>query len=273
MNESQPLVSEFDRVVDIAGGHGRVETGDADVLRVVLVGFRGVLGAGLCQVIERDAGFRAVVSDGAEDLSMVVAHHGPDVLLVWCDALASVIELRRLVLAHPETGVVVAVPHVKRERDDALLCAGARVVLPISAESDELRAALRLVGRGLVGPPGAALKPSTAGVGLLTAREAEVLELLAARRSALEIAETLHVSVATVNSHRRHIYEKLGVHSRRELALSAALWEAHNQIAPVAQVRASLAYRRRSEPRPRASAVMIAVCRPLRAPRWLDRSA
>src|SRR5207302_9596963 len=57
---------------------------------------------------------------------------------------------------------------------------------------------------------------------VLTAREVEVLELLAQGRSAVDVAAGLHIEVTTVNSHRRHIYEKLGVHDRRELAALAA---------------------------------------------------
>ena len=53
--------------------------------------------------------------------------------------------------------------------------------------------------------------------GLLTAREAEVLELLRTGRSNAEIAAALHVSIETVRTHARHVYRKLGVGTRREL--------------------------------------------------------
>ncbi|WP_180326785.1 helix-turn-helix transcriptional regulator [Raoultibacter phocaeensis] len=48
-------------------------------------------------------------------------------------------------------------------------------------------------------------------------RESEVLTLVAKGRSASRIAEDLSVSLATVNSHVHHIYQKLGIHSRQEL--------------------------------------------------------
>ena len=41
--------------------------------------------------------------------------------------------------------------------------------------------------------------------------------LVAQGRSAARIAESLGVSLATVNSHVHHVYCKLGVHSRQEL--------------------------------------------------------
>ena len=56
------------------------------------------------------------------------------------------------------------------------------------------------------------------GPELLTPREADVLEHLQAGRSNAEIALALSVSVETVRTHRRNIYRKLGVRTRRELA-------------------------------------------------------
>ena len=51
----------------------------------------------------------------------------------------------------------------------------------------------------------------------LTSREADVLSYLANGRSATYTAKELYVSVETVKVHVKHIYEKLGVHSRDEL--------------------------------------------------------
>lgn len=50
----------------------------------------------------------------------------------------------------------------------------------------------------------------------LSAREEEVLRLLAKGRRSKEIADELNVTIGTVNTHVRHIYEKLHVRSRAE---------------------------------------------------------
>ena len=52
----------------------------------------------------------------------------------------------------------------------------------------------------------------------LTARERDVLELIVAGRSNPEIARTLFISESTTKVHVRHIFDKLGVHSRAEAA-------------------------------------------------------
>lgn len=51
----------------------------------------------------------------------------------------------------------------------------------------------------------------------LSRREEEVLLLLAQRKTAQDIASELYISVPTVKSHTQHIYQKLNVHSRKEL--------------------------------------------------------
>ena len=55
----------------------------------------------------------------------------------------------------------------------------------------------------------------------LTAREADVLQLLAARYSNKEIARELIIAPATVKKHTVTLYDKLNVHSRREAVAKA----------------------------------------------------
>ena len=73
-------------------------------------------------------------------------------------------------------------------------------------------------------PPPAQATAQAAMIEPLTRREQQVLELLAQRMTAQEIAQTLVVSSQTVKRHRANVYQKLGVHSRRQaLATAGAL--------------------------------------------------
>jgi len=208
-----------------AGGRAAAER--AMSRRTVFVaGFAGAFGAGLRGVIGSDADLRVIDLGGLSNVHGVMAKQRPDALLLNDCAFSDVLELRRLVVAHPGTGVIVGVMDLYRERDQALLAAGARLVVPLTMDESELRAALRLVAHGLVGPPRVTRAPGVDGLALLTERETQVFELLVRRRTAREIADALHIAIPTVNAHTRRIYDKLGVHSRTELEDRAggSLW-------------------------------------------------
>jgi DNA-binding NarL/FixJ family response regulator len=55
----------------------------------------------------------------------------------------------------------------------------------------------------------------------LSEREREVLQLIAEGQSNKEVADTLAVSPATVETHRAHIFQKLDVHNTAEVVLYA----------------------------------------------------
>lgn len=58
----------------------------------------------------------------------------------------------------------------------------------------------------------------------LTARESEVLRLLAEGRTSARIGEELHLSEATVKTHLHNLYEKLGVSDRAAAVATAMRW-------------------------------------------------
>jgi DNA-binding CsgD family transcriptional regulator len=55
----------------------------------------------------------------------------------------------------------------------------------------------------------------------LTPREIEVLEKIGQGKTSRQIAETLNLSVFTVNNHRKHICKKIGLHSTAQLVAFA----------------------------------------------------
>lgn len=61
--------------------------------------------------------------------------------------------------------------------------------------------------------------------GALTKREREVARELAVGRKNREIAEQLQIALKTVDTHRMHLLEKVGVRNNVELARAALRWE------------------------------------------------
>jgi two-component system response regulator NreC len=108
------------------------------------------------------------------------------------------------------------------------LTSGANGYVLKSADPQQLLDAVRQVadGQGYVQPSlGAALarwdeiprRHDRDSLFSLTTREQEVLELLALGHTNAEVAKALGVALRTVEAHRTHLMQKLGLHSRAEL--------------------------------------------------------
>lgn len=130
--------------------------------------------------------------------------------------------------------VLVLLDTIEADLLRALLDLGVEGVLMRNASLTDLQAACERILAGqrvLAGPAlsilaGAGLRvaptaPTAADELGLTIKEREVLAHLAERASNREIAEALHVSEATVKTHLRNIYAKLGVDSRQEAVIAA----------------------------------------------------
>ena len=65
---------------------------------------------------------------------------------------------------------------------------------------------------------------STSPVDRLTDRELEVVQLVGRGLSSREVAESLHLSVKTIESHRAHVKEKLGLRNATELVQFSVQW-------------------------------------------------
>lgn len=151
-----------------------------------------------------------------------------------------------LVAAAEGTGVLWLLEEVELETVVSLLRAGVMGCLPAEATVGELARAIVAVGRGEIALPPSVAAPALAALARptvddrraadeLTAREREVVDLLVQGRTNKDIAQTMFLSVRTVEAHLRSVYEKLGVRSRTE----AVLWaiehrrgEGHDQSVP-----------------------------------------
>ena len=100
---------------------------------------------------------------------------------------------------------------------DAHRTAGALGAVPLCDEIELLARRARLN----LEPVPAPAEPASEATGGLTARELDVLRLLAEGLTNREIGERLFISRKTVGAHVAHVFQKLGVHSRLEAAVRA----------------------------------------------------
>lgn len=189
-------------------------------ITIVLGQFEDIVARGLRVLLEEDDNL-AIVAAGVEldALSTILAEHTPKVAILNFGTLRSPIEVNHLHQAHPDTRLLILASRPTPAECNQMLAFGATACLSKETEARDILTAVHLASRGLhVLPKNGAGPTPSMGPELLTPREADVLEHLRQGRANAEIALALHVSVETVRTHRRNIYRKLGVRTRRELA-------------------------------------------------------
>lgn len=217
---------------------------DGDRIGVVLADDHVVVRRGLAMLLNRfeDIAMLAEAGSGDEALA-AVEREAPDVLVLDLNmpGRPAFEVLEELVERRPEVAVVV----LTMEQDPGLASRaielGARGYLVKRTAEEELMAAIRAVAAGeeyVGGDVRAAIgrrRREESRPGRLTAREQEVLRMIALGHTHPEIAEQLEISVRTVESHRMHIMQKANLDSRPQLvryALEHGLLEAGPGASP-----------------------------------------
>jgi DNA-binding NarL/FixJ family response regulator len=169
-------------------------------------------------------------ADGRAAIEMA-RRHAPDICLLdismpELNGIDAIPQLRR---AAPAMKILVLTMHGAKDYVSSALQAGAQGYLLKDAAVEELADAIRALqqGRPYLGrqvadalltefarqAPGPAGSPrGTDEAPLLTPRQREVLQRIAEGRSTREIAEGLHLSVKTVETHRAELMRRLGIH-------------------------------------------------------------
>jgi DNA-binding NarL/FixJ family response regulator len=207
------------------------------VIRVLVVDDHALVRRGLTDLLGAADGVELV--GALEDGSMAeaaVAEFEPDIVLMDLSMPGlDGIEATRAVLAlRPTTKVIMLTSFSENARILAALDAGAVGYLLKDAEPEDIIRALQDASAGGVplSPKAArALLPgnrSTGAVGVeaLTAREREVLSLVAVGLPNKSVARRLTISEKTVKAHLTHVFTVLGVSDRT----SAALWAQRNGL-------------------------------------------
>lgn len=201
-------------------------------IRILLADDHALMRSGLRALMEKESDVEVVAEaeDGRAAVRLV-HEKSPDMVVmdVGMSGLNGVEATRQIVGAASGVRVIALSVHEDRRFVMGMLRAGASGYLLKGCSFEEVMRAVRVVREGQT-----YLSPRVAGVvvaesvnpvfradedpaSVLTAREREMLQLLAEGKSTRQIADCLNVSVSTVETHRQHIMGKLNLHSIAEL--------------------------------------------------------
>jgi DNA-binding NarL/FixJ family response regulator len=202
-------------------------------IRVLIADDHSVLRQALRFMLDAQSGLEVVgeASNGREAVDLAEKLH-PDIVLMdtVMPGLNGIEATRQIRRRLPKTRVLMLTGYQEDEHVAGALKAGASGYVIKKSELDELLLGIHAVYRGnpyfssSIGDGDLTdylwqLKSNAGRVGyeLLTAREREVLQLIAEGASNQKIAQELYISVKTVEAHRAHIMTKLHAKNRTDL--------------------------------------------------------
>ncbi len=201
-------------------------------IRIILADDHEVVRDGLCSLIEREPDMEVIAqAENGRRTVELAKKLQPDVIVIdiGMPGLNGIEATRQIVSKDLKIKVIALSMHSDRGYVAEMLKAGASGYLPKDKPGKEVIRAIRTVIKGgIYLPPSLASlmvenyvrkpsQPKTGAFTTLTAREREVLQLLAEGKSIKQTATVLHVSVSTIETHRRNMMEKLEIFSVAEL--------------------------------------------------------
>lgn len=192
-------------------------------MKILVADDHNLVRAGLTALIARlpDIEIAGEAADGRQALRMV-RDLLPDLVLmdIAMPGLNGLEAAERIHGIHPQTKIIILSMHANEEYVAQALKAGASGYLLKDAATAELEMALKSVSMGqfYLSPAISRqvvdnyLHGGPTGVDVLTPRQREILQLIAEGKSTRDIAETLHVSVKTVETHRAQLMDRLDIH-------------------------------------------------------------
>lgn len=206
-------------------------------IRILLADDHTVVRDGLRALLEKqtDMAVVAEAADGRETVQLA-EELNPDIVImdIAMPNMNGIEATRRIVSSNPRTAVLILSMHQDESYVLRSLKAGAKGYLLKDSLRSDVIDAIRSVALGrsyLTRKVSRMLQEDYVreldrrglddSYELLTDREREVLQLVAEGRTNKEVATMLNISLTTVETHRTHILQKLGVHSVPELILYA----------------------------------------------------
>ncbi|MBI5772822.1 MAG: response regulator transcription factor [Verrucomicrobia bacterium] len=204
-------------------------------LRIVIADDHDVVRRGLKSVLEDQPHWEVCgeANTGRKAVELVRAHK-PDIVVldITMPELNGLEAARQIQKTNPETKMLILTVHESEQLVHDVLKAGARGYILKSDAGRDLVAAINALRQGktffttkvariVAGAQNKAVSAvaddAESGVTSLTAREREIVQLLAEGKLNKEVADILGISVKTVETHRTNIMRKLRFHSISEL--------------------------------------------------------
>jgi DNA-binding NarL/FixJ family response regulator len=206
-------------------------------LRIVLADDHTLVRHGLRKVLQDQSDWEVVgeANDGREAIQLV-QELKPDVAIldIAMPRLNGIEATRQIARRFPDVHVLVLSMHADEAYVTQVLRAGATgYLLKDSADTDLIKAVAAVSQKKSFFSPAVAKvmlddyvrqladRGITDRYDTLTEREREVFQLIAEGKSNKDVADLLHLSPNTVETHRAHIMEKLDVHNAAEIVLYA----------------------------------------------------
>ena len=201
--------------------------------KVAVVDDHSVVLAGLKFVLSRAEGMQVVATaESAEDIIGFYEKAKPDVLLldIRMPSVSGLDALETLRKSHPDAKVAMLTTSELEEDIFRALKLGANGYIPKDSRPAEIAKAVREIASGgrYIPEDIQRIFDMRQGVKSLSARELSIIQLAAKGFSSPEVAEMLGISVNSVKTHFRHIFEKMDVSDRTEavtLAISRGIIE------------------------------------------------
>lgn len=207
-----------------SSGAGRVKEAQASKpIRILVAAQHALVRAGIRALVEQipEVEVVAEAGEGQEILQLIKEHH-PDILLldVILPSVTAVESLKEMVEKFPKVRVIVLTLQENQEYAIQAFRSGAAGYISKNAASAELEKAIKSVasGESYLGSELSQmavlkyLKDPRAILSELTARQREVLKMIADGQATKEIAQRLSISVKTVETHRAQIMDRLDIH-------------------------------------------------------------
>lgn len=202
------------------------------MIKVILADDHHIVREGLRGLLEKQKGVEVIAeAQNGREAVMLCRQLRPDIVVmdITMPDLNGIDATRQILDEVPKVKVIALSMHSDKQFVDGMLRAGVKGYLLKDCASEELILCIQTVSSGRV-----YLSPTITpmvvrefvnptpedvlGAGaVLSSRERQVLQMIAEGRSTKEIADLLFISVKTVESHRKKIMDKTGLHTVADL--------------------------------------------------------